>query len=74
MLFRSQFRVFVAIAFAVYLMPILGTDRVPNPGASLTFFMSFIEISIGAFIGFVIRLGFMVVDVASEIFARQGIR
>ena len=70
--FPMQFRVFVAIAFAVYLMPILGTDRVPNPGGSLTFFMSFIEISIGAFIGFVIRLGFMVVDVASEILSFQA--
>jgi len=61
-----QFRVFIALAFGIYLMPILGTENIPYPG-SITFFASAIELAIGAFIGFVVRVAFMVIDIASEI-------
>jgi len=61
-----QFRVFIALAFGIYLMPILGTENIPYPG-SITFFASAIELAIGAFIGFVVRVAFMVIDIAAEI-------
>ena len=61
-----QFRVFIALAFGIYLMPILGTENIPYPG-SITFFASALELAIGAFIGFVVRVAFMVIDIAAEI-------
>jgi flagellar biosynthetic protein FliR len=61
-----QFRVFIALAFGIYLMPILGTENIPYPG-SITFFASAIELAIGAFIGFVVRVAFMVIDIAAEV-------
>jgi flagellar biosynthetic protein FliR len=61
-----QFRVFIALAFGIYLMPMLGTENIPYPG-SITFFASAIELAIGAFIGFVVRVAFMVIDIAAEI-------
>ena len=61
-----QFRGFIALAFGIYLMPILGTENIPYPG-SITFFASAIELAIGAFIGFVVRVAFMVIDIAAEI-------
>jgi flagellar biosynthetic protein FliR len=61
-----QFRVFIALAFGIYLLPLLGTENIPYPG-SITFFASAIELAIGAFIGFVIRVAFMVIDIAAEI-------
>jgi flagellar biosynthetic protein FliR len=61
-----QFRVFIALAFGIYLLPLLGTENIPYPG-SITFFASAIELAIGAFIGFVVRVAFMVVDIAAEI-------
>jgi flagellar biosynthetic protein FliR len=61
-----QFRLFIALAFGIYLMPLLGTEKIPYPG-SITFFASAIELSIGAFIGFVIRMAFMVIDIAAEV-------
>jgi flagellar biosynthetic protein FliR len=61
-----QFRVFIALAFGIYLLPLLGTENIPYPG-SITFFASAIELAIGAFIGFVVRVAFMVIDIAAEI-------
>ena len=61
-----QFRLFVALAFGIYLLPLLGTEKIPYPG-SITFFASAIELAIGAFIGFVVRIAFMVVDIAAEV-------
>ena len=61
-----QFRVFIALAFGIYLLPLLGTENVPYPG-SITFFASAIELAIGAFIGFVVRVSFMVIDITAEI-------
>ena len=55
--FPMQFRLFIALAFGVYVMPMIANEVIPNPG-SMTFFASVIELSIGAFIGFVIRIGF----------------
>jgi flagellar biosynthetic protein FliR len=61
-----QFRVFIALAFGIYLLPLLGTDKIPYPG-TITFFASAIELAIGAFIGFVVRVAFIVIDIAAEI-------
>jgi flagellar biosynthetic protein FliR len=61
-----QFRVFIALAFGIYLLPLLGTDKIPYPG-TITFFASAIELAIGAFIGFVVRVAFMVIDIAAEV-------
>ncbi|QWD65753.1 flagellar biosynthetic protein FliR [Polynucleobacter sp. MWH-Aus1W21] len=72
--FRSlpmQFRLLIALSFAVYIMPLIGGEQIPNPG-SITFFASVIEVAIGAFIGFVIRVGFMVIDIASEVLSFQA--
>ena len=69
--FPMQFRLLIALSFAFYLMPLVGGEQIPNPG-SITFFASIIELAIGAFIGFVIRLGFMVVDIAAEVLSFQA--
>jgi flagellar biosynthetic protein FliR len=69
--FPMQFRLFIALAFGVYVMPMIANEVIPNPG-SMTFFASVIELSIGAFIGFVIRIGFVAIDVASEILSFQS--
>jgi flagellar biosynthetic protein FliR len=61
-----QFRLFIALAFGIYLMPVLGTDNIPYPG-EVTFFASAIELAIGAFIGFAVRIAFMVIDIAAEV-------
>ncbi|OYZ99996.1 MAG: hypothetical protein B7Y05_25740, partial [Polynucleobacter sp. 24-46-87] len=66
-----QFRLLVAISFAAYMMPVISSELIPNPG-SITFFASVIELCIGAFMGFVIRLGFMVIDIAAEILSFQA--
>jgi flagellar biosynthesis protein FliR len=69
--FPMQFRLFIALAFGVYVMPMIANEVIPNPG-SITFFVSVLELSIGAFIGFLIRIGFMVIDVASEVLSFQS--
>jgi flagellar biosynthetic protein FliR len=61
-----QFRLFIALAFGIYLLPLLGTEKIPYPG-SITFFASAIELAIGAFIGFSVRVAFMVIDIAAEV-------
>jgi flagellar biosynthetic protein FliR len=66
-----QFRVLIALAFAIYMMPLVAGGQIPNPG-SMTFFASVIELAIGAFIGFAIRVGFMVIDVAAEVLSFQA--
>lgn len=66
-----QFRLFIALAFGVYVMPMVANEVIPSPG-SITFFASVIELCIGAFIGFAIRIGFMVIDVASEVLSFQS--
>lgn len=66
-----QFRLLVAISFAAYMMPVISSQLVPNPG-SITFFASVIELCIGAFMGFVIRVGFMVIDIAAEVLSFQA--
>jgi flagellar biosynthetic protein FliR len=66
-----QFRMLIAISFAVFLMPMIANRQIPYPG-SITFFASMIELCIGAFVGFVIRVGFMVFDVAAEILSFQS--
>ena len=69
--FPMQYRLLVALAFAFYVLSLMGVGQIPNPG-SITFFASIIELAIGAFIGFVIRIGFMVVDIASEVLSFQA--
>lgn len=66
-----QFRLLVAISFAAYMMPVISSQLIPNPG-SITFFASVIELCIGAFMGFVIRVGFMVIDIAAEVLSFQA--
>jgi len=61
-----QLRLFVALAFGIYLLPLLGAEKIPYPG-SITFFASAIELAIGAFIGFSVRVAFMVIDIAAEV-------
>ena len=69
--FPMQYRLLVALAFAFYVLSLMGVGQIPDPG-SITFFASIIELAIGAFIGFVIRIGFMVVDIASEVLSFQA--
>jgi flagellar biosynthetic protein FliR len=69
--FPMQFRLLVALSFAVYVMPMIANEVIPNPG-SITFFISVMELAIGAFIGFVIRIGFMVIDIAAEVLSFQS--
>lgn len=69
--FPMQFRLLIALSFAFYVMPLVGGEKIPDPG-SITFFVSIIELAIGAFIGFVIRIGFMVVDIAAEVLSFQA--
>lgn len=69
--FPMQFRLFIALAFGFYVMPLVANGTIPNPG-SITFLVSAIELSIGAFVGFLIRLGFMVIDVAAEVLSFQS--
>ena len=66
-----QFRLLVALSFAAYMMPVISSELIPNPG-SITFFASVIEVCVGAFMGFVIRLGFMVIDIAAEVLSFQA--
>ena len=66
-----QFRLLVALSFAAYMMPVISSELIPNPG-SITFFASVIELCIGAFMGFVIRVGFMVIDIAAEVLSFQA--
>jgi len=66
-----QFRLLVAISFAAYMMPVISSELIPNPG-SITFFASVIELCIGAFMGFVIRVGFTVIDIAAEVLSFQA--
>lgn len=66
-----RLRLMVALAFAAYMMPIIASGLIPNPG-SITFFASVIELGIGAFMGFIIRIGFMVVDIAAEVLSFQA--
>jgi len=61
-----QFRLFIALALGIYLLPLLGTEKIPYPG-SITFFASAIELAIGAFIGFAVRIAFIVIDIAAEV-------
>ena len=70
-IFPMQFRLLIALSFAFYVMPLVGGEKIPDPG-SITFFISIIELAIGAFIGFVIRIGFMVVDIAAEVLSFQA--
>ena len=69
--FPMQFRLLIALSFALYLMPLIANHQIPNPG-SITFFASVIELCIGAFVGFVIRVGFMVIDIAAEVLSFQA--
>lgn len=69
--FPMQFRLLIALSFAFYVMTLIGGEQIPSSG-SITFFASIIELSIGAFIGFVIRLGFMVIDIAAEVLSFQA--
>ena len=66
-----QFRLLVALSFAAYMMPVISSELIPNPG-SITFLASVIELCIGAFMGFVIRVGFMVIDIAAEVLSFQA--
>jgi flagellar biosynthetic protein FliR len=66
-----QFRLLVALSFAAYMMPVISSELIPNPG-SITFLASVIELCIGAFMGFAIRVGFMVIDIAAEVLSFQA--
>ena len=69
--FPMQFRLLIALAFSFYLMPLVGSEAIPDPG-SITFLASILELSLGAFIGFVVRVGFMVIDIAAELLSFQS--
>ena len=62
-----QFRVLLTLLLAFYVFPFVGTENFPTPGGSINFFFVMIELATGAFIGFMIRLGLMAVDVAAEV-------
>ena len=51
-----QFRVLLTLVLAFYVFPMVGTENFPTPGGNINFFFVMIELAIGAFIGFVIRL------------------
>ena len=54
------------------MMPFLSTDHLVDANSTMTFGMSVIELSIGAFIGFLIRVGFMVIEIAAEVLSFQA--
>ena len=54
------------------MMPFLSTDHLVDVNSTMTFGMSVIELSIGAFIGFLIRVGFMVIEIAAEVLSFQA--
>jgi flagellar biosynthetic protein FliR len=60
------------LVFALYMMPFLSTDHLVDANSTMTFGMSVIELSIGAFIGFLIRVGFMVIEIAAEVLSFQA--
>ena len=66
-----QFRVLLTLLLAFYVFPMVGTANFPTPGGNINFFFVIVELAIGAFIGFMIRLGLMAVDVAAEILSFQ---
>jgi flagellar biosynthetic protein FliR len=67
--FPMQFRVMLSVFIAFMVMPVI------NSGASfdlpttvmMNFYSAAIELCIGAFIGFTIRVGLMVVEIAAEV-------
>jgi flagellar biosynthetic protein FliR len=67
-----QFRVLLTLLLAFYFFPFVGTENFPTPGGSINFFFVMIELATGAFIGFMIRLGLMAVDVAAEVLSFQA--
>jgi len=67
-----QFRVLLTLVLAFYVFPMVGTENFPTPGGNINFFFVMIELAIGAFIGFMIRLGLMAVDVAAEFLSFQA--
>jgi len=67
-----QFRVMLTLLLAFYVFPMVGTANFPTPGGNINFFFVVIELAIGAFIGFMIRLGLMAVDVAAEVLSFQA--
>jgi flagellar biosynthetic protein FliR len=67
-----QFRVLLTLLLAFYVFPFVGSANFPAPGGSINFFFVILELGIGAFIGFMIRLGLMAVDVAAEVLSFQA--
>ena len=66
------YRLMFCLVFALYMMPFLSTDHLVDANSTMTFGMSVIELSIGAFIGFLIRVGFMVIEIAAEVLSFQA--
>jgi flagellar biosynthetic protein FliR len=66
------YRLMFCLVFALYMMPFLSTEHLVDANSTMTFGMSVIELSIGAFIGFLIRVGFMVIEIAAEVLSFQA--
>ena len=70
--FPIPYRLMFCLVFALYMLPFLSTEHLVDANSTMTFGMSVIELSIGAFIGFLIRVGFMVIEIAAEILSFQA--
>ena len=66
------YRLMFCLVFSLYMMPFLSTEHLVDANSTMTFGMSVIELSIGAFIGFLIRVGFMVIEIAAEVLSFQA--
>ena len=65
--FPMRFRIMLAVLIAFLAMPGLQSVNDVSPFGAMSYYFAAVELAIGAFIGFLVRLGLMVVDVASEI-------
>lgn len=67
-----SYRLMFCLVFAFYMAPFLSSENLVNPNSTMTFVMSATELAIGAFIGYVIRIGFMAVEIAAEFLSFQA--
>jgi len=67
--FPMQFRVMLSVLIAFMVMPIINNGSTINLPATvmMNFYAAGLELAIGAFIGFTIRIGLMVIEIAAEI-------
>ena len=67
--FPMQFRVMISVLIAFMAMPVINNGAAINLPTTvmMNFYAAGLELAIGAFIGFTIRIGLMAVEVAAEV-------